>query len=268
MSIVVKFKKALWQSINLKISKAMTNQALSLCRKFKVQDLSSRQKKEIKKMWGEWPTRMGYLYGDYRLFLHLKKWDINYIPVGLYNPFLLRCLNPREYNSYQDKSMMWKNFSTVPQPRTIIKTISGVLYDEDNNILYDNPTTLLQKGVDYIIKPTDDTGGGKGVCKFTFCEPIESIEKMISSYKNNYLIQECVKQSRCTAELNPDSLNTLRITTLYINGKFSVQSKTIRCGKPGGYLDNVGSGGYIIAIDDEGYLSQQGYCKDGAVNDT
>ena len=65
----------------------------------------------------------------------------------------------------------------------------------------------------------------------------DSIKEVISSYNGDYVIQEVLKQSNITSKFNPTSLNTFRISTLLLNGEFSVLTAMLRFGKEGSIVD-------------------------------
>lgn len=55
------------------------------------------------------------------------------------------------------------------------------------------------------------------------------------------------------AIFNPSSLNTIRITTLLMNGNCSLLSKMLRHGGPGMIVDNMTSGGFGVGIKDDAH---------------
>lgn len=55
----------------------------------------------------------------------------------------------------------------------------------------------------------------------------------------------------------------MRITTLLLNGNVSICSAAIRCGKAGSLVDNVGAGGAIIGIRENGALHPYGFNHEG-----
>lgn len=70
----------------------------------------------------------------------------------------------------------------------------------------------------------------------------------------NYIVQGVVEQHPALKAFNPTSLNTMRITSLYLNGKVSIISSIFRFGSPGSVVDNTGAGGFVCGITKEGML--------------
>lgn len=146
-------------------------------------------------------------------------------------------------------------------PKIIIVCINGVLYDSEMNILSVSEALNLLKTTDKcIIKPTSFSGCGSGI-KVVKTESIEKniVERYIIEYKENFVVQQLVKQSTQMSKLSKNSLNTFRISTLYINGRFSVCSVTCRCGMGDSYLDNVAAGNVIVGVQMNGQFMKYAY---------
>ena len=69
--------------------------------------------------------------------------------------------------------------------------------------------------------------------------------------------------SYATAYFNQSSLNTFRISTLLLNGKFSVCTSMMRFGSSGSVVDNVGAGGGCVGVNNDGSLMPFGFNKAG-----
>ena len=90
-------------------------------------------------------------------------------------------------------------------------------------------------------------------------ERVAKVSSILESRKRDFVIQECVEQNVDMARFNPSSINTFRITTLYLNGVFSVLSIILRFGKQGMTVDNWGSGGILVGVGNDGQLYDKGY---------
>ena len=77
--------------------------------------------------------------------------------------------------------------------------------------------------------------------------------------KGDFVVQQFISQHSSFARFNTSSLNTLRVTSLYLNGKFSTLSIALRMGQPGMAIDNWGGGGLIVGVNVDGSLFEKGY---------
>ena len=91
---------------------------------------------------------------------------------------------------------------------------------------------------------------------------IKNVNGQYFNDKTDFIIQEVIQQSAETAIFNPSSLNTIRISSLNMNGKTSVVSAIFRCGQGKVDVDNGGAGGLMIGLDDEGFLREYAYDAD------
>lgn len=103
-----------------------------------------------------------------------------------------------------------------------------------------------------VIKPTD-SWCGNGVQK---CEVPAGVEdkrilfkKLINSY-SNFLAEECFQQHERIAQLNPDTVNTLRVISIVdLKGEIHIPFASIRIGRKGAVVDNFCAGGMAASID-------------------
>ena len=102
--------------------------------------------------------------------------------------------------------------------------------------------------------------GGKGV-KFLSNPTRDELNDYFDKLEEeNLIFQETVKQSEETAKLHPDSLNTIRIMTLIIDGEVKVLPWcAFRMGIGKSKVDNASFGGIYCKIEDDGTLSNFAY---------
>ena len=174
------------------------------------------------------------------------------------NVLLSKVLNPPSAaNTLSEKILFPLLFPIVKQPRIIIgyyhhSYISGDFTPISSNLAIE---TILNYGKPIIIKPSIDSHGGNNVTIFKDYDE-ETLRKIFTTYqKKNFIIQEVIEQSAEMAIFNPSSLNTIRITTLLMNGKCSLLSKMLRHGGPGMIVDNMTSGGFGVGIKDDGSIT-------------
>lgn len=96
-----------------------------------------------------------------------------------------------------------------------------------------------------------DGDGGKGVNKFTV-SLIDDLDALYTELIKNrmYIIEETVKQHETMAALNPSSINTIRVYTVFNkeSRKIYAPFAFVRIGR-GGFVDNYHSGGMTSKVD-------------------
>ena len=186
--------------------------------------------------------------------------------------FILRRTNP--YNqviSLENKALYDVYFPQIPFPKSYLKCINGVLW-ADNHIIgrggYIGSGYLLERGIlSFVIKPTVETGCGKGVRLINLAAEDDKrafLSGLLDSFGENFIVQEIIKQHPDVMRLNPASVNSCRITSVFINGCFSYSS-IIKFGKQNSNIDNWQSG-YLGGIEENGNL--KGVAYDSQLNKT
>lgn len=90
-------------------------------------------------------------------------------------------------------------------------------------------------------------------------ERFKLIENAISQRKADFVIQEYLYESDELKQFNPSSVNTIRIQSLYLNGKWSAVTVILRFGGEGSEVDNACSGGFAVGIHADGRLYEYGF---------
>lgn len=202
----------------------------------------------------------------YRVFKMYGGFDVNYVPESYAYPYILRSLNPtQDYQSLTHKGMIDIIFSDLPRPKTIARKIGGGNLSINNDIC--RHRDLLDVIAEYdkplIIKPAKDSSCGRGVSIIQPDSSIEDIRKSLNDYEDDYVIQEFVAQSEFTEKFNPSSLNTFRVTTLFINNRISKCYVFFKAPDKGRVVDNLSDGGLLIGVDEDGNLRDVGYNNKG-----
>ncbi len=170
-----------------------------------------------------------------------------YVPDDLFFVNIANKLVPRERISfYTDKNCYDKLNVPCKFPNTLGRVISGAFLSDDYEL---SDPIKLGTYKEVIIKPSIDSGSGKGVIFLSGNDAVSFIKKTLTETPHmEYIIQEPVQQLLGTKALAPDSINTLRIMTMNINGSPSVLSTAIRMGRKGSRLDNVTGGGMYCGV--------------------
>ncbi len=214
--------------------------------------LNTKEKELLKKQWSDLEPNIYFeWYAFYKAF---DLFDPKLVALDIYYYDIIDRLNPQNirYPAY-NKLYYPIYFSSIKQPKTLLRRTHGIYFDENNNII--ELSDVKKKYNDLkvcFIKPTKDSYGGRGVKKI---DPSSfSFEQLEKEYPSDFLIQEALRQSKKTAIFNPDSVNTFRISTLYLNGCVTCCSTYLKFGQKGSFVDNLTSNGYAVGIDPDGHF--------------
>ena len=225
-------------------------------------ELTENEKNEIKKKWGKFIKNLELGYPGFQVYKSLYGFDPNYLPFSYFFPWMLRILNPIEYSHiFSNKGLMCSIFSDIKQPELVAKKVNGLIFINKNEVISEDELIdkLSRKGYDMIIKKSTDSCCGRNIAIIKNGLEITEINSIIAAFDGDYVIQKIVKQSSETAVFNPSSLNTMRISTMLLNGRFSLCTAMIRFGLPNSIVDNVGAGGCCVGINDDGTFMNFGF---------
>lgn len=117
-----------------------------------------------------------------------------------------------------------------------------------------------------VIKPTDSwCGHGVQKCEIPAGEKEkrELFETLVKAY-TTFLAEECFQQHEQIAQLNPDTVNTLRVISIADpEGEIHIPFASIRIGRKGAVVDNFCAGGMAASIDPQSGMIISG-AYDGA----
>lgn len=201
-------------------------------------------------------------YSDYRVFKKLVGFDARYVPDDIQIPYIIKSLNPPAHIlALEHKGLYPILYKGMRLPKTLVVCVNGTLFNADMDIVSVLEAISILKATDKaIVKPTSFSGCGSGI-EIIATEKVAAnvLTEYMSTYKGNFIIQELVKQSTQMSKLSKNSLNTFRVSTLFINGKFSVCSVTCRCGMGDSYLDNVAAGNVMVGVHLDGRFTKYAY---------
>lgn len=107
---------------------------------------------------------------------------------------------------------------------------------------------FVKKHKKFFVKPIGGTGGAGATILEYDGENLNKLFKYVRKHK--VIVEEIVKQDKEFASFNKDTLNTIRLYTLYpLNGKPYVTMANARFGRAGNAVDNFHSGGVSAGID-------------------
>ncbi len=214
-------------------------------------------------VFGDTPTTKSF-----EAYTRFMNEDINTVPNDIARNYIEPILTPEEFQPfYNDKNSLGLIISPEWLPRTLFRSVNGLLYDGEYNAINKEEFNKLFYGVERIIvKPSRDMGG-HGVslfikrddgCFYDNENNKISLNFLLERYDRNFLIQECLNQSAYMKQFNPTSVNTLRIATYrdVNNGEIHILGAVLRIGGKGAFIDNACSGGSFVSVDDNGCLGK------------
>lgn len=216
-------------------------------------ELTAEEKKLFDKLWKGCGTESAEFYKAF-----CGKFDEKYVPNDYYD-FAEHVLNLRWSAFFLQHKCCLKYIIPVEnRPRTIVQKIDGHFVHEDNiEISFQEAKDLLKKKGTFICKKAMGTGGGKGVQRICLAEekdPDGFLDQLMKPA--DLIFQDVIIQHDFMAGFNEDSVNTIRLLTLNINGRCTVLSSFLRMGAKGSFVDNLSTGGGVLV----------GLSQDGAVN--
>lgn len=226
--------------------------------------LSNDEKEEIFKVWG---MKDEQLYKEFEIFKFFGGFDVRYLTHYVYLPSLAHKLNNYKYTRLlEHKSLLGRLCnSTLKFPKCLVRVLDGEYYnDKMCQISKEEAVNEIAEVGVIIVKDSTESSGGRSIEKIDIGSLDKTsrearIQQIFEERKYDFVIQECIKQHSSMARFNPTSINTLRVTSLYLNGKFTALSTTLRFGKKGSIVDNLGAGGVIVGVNHDGHLKDYGY---------
>lgn len=263
MKLINNIKKKLHNNRFYANSEGLALEEFQCAQQLSLSELSTSEMRKINDKWGMHIFRPAIGYPVFTIYKHYYGFNSEYVPMSFAFPWLLRVLTRVDYaRVFVNKGMTYNFFYNVNQPKLVGRVVNNCFFLEksvvDKHSFIENVRDCSN---DMIVKLSTGSCGGHSIKFLPSKSTIEDITNVIDSYNGDFLIQEKVKQHPFTKQFNPTSLNTFRITTLLLNGKFSLLTAMLRFGNSGSVVDNIGSGGGCVGVNDDGSLMEFGYNK-------
>lgn len=243
--------------------------------------LMKREMKALQKYWGCYPFQ--YIrYGMYKKSCTMSLDEMkDFIP----NYFAYYLFFPKFYKDYgiitEDKELTCRVLDAykVNQPVLLLQYKNGIFYNRSKDIITDDEAgKIIQADTaeKLFLKPTQGLGG-RGIIVFNKKEgfvdkennllTVELIRKIIGE-KEDYILQEGLRQHQELNTIYPDSVNTFRIMTSLEKGRTKILFTMLRMGQGGNQLDNASQAGLVCRIDPQtGAFDSRGYSSLGKTMD-
>lgn len=214
---------------------------------------------------------------SYRLFSHYMGNVPYIIPEDIGQSYLEHYLDPVRFCDFYNDKNLYPQYMNLKGhlPKTIARRISGgQMLDEEYKPLKQLPTELPYEAL--ILKPSVDTGSGKGVMRFAkssdgyYSDNVKLTDDFLMQYSQDFILQEAVRQHAFFMNLNETSVNTMRLC-LYRSVKTEeviLTGGVVRVGHKGAYVDNAHMGGrYVGILAENGELMKTTFDQDGRKKD-
>lgn len=203
------------------------------------------------------------------------KFDETIFPASVYLSEFERYLddNWKHYrNALTDKNFMalLGPAMGVRVPTTIISKVKGLWRDRNYHLISEAAAYEELNDLGKVfLKDTFLTYGGRSCRVVDFHNGVDlisgkSAKEIIQSMSNDIAIQECIKTSETLSRLNPGTVNTFRIMTYNWKGKIEPLPVAARMGCSDMVVDNLHSGGLIIAVDNDGTFHEKAINMDSS----
>ena len=159
----------------------------------------------------------------------------NIVTAGVSNAYVKKFCDADHRDLLDDKFKMYTLFSEFLSRKSVF--VSGEKDKEE----FDKLASGLSE---IIVKPALETGGGRGVKKFTSQEEAWQYALSIAPA----IAEEVIVQHPKMSSLNPSSINTLRPISFFKDGHVYFLDIYIRIGA-GGLVDNFCDGGMVAPVD-------------------
>lgn len=227
--------------------------------------LTKLEKREIADLFHRW---FNIRYSAHLFYKEkLGYFDKNFIPNGVHSAKIDRYFNDWNKASIIDNKCYYPTiFSGINMPKMVAYRLGGYWYNQDNSLInYSEFITIVAEYKELFFKRAADSWGGLGVHYYNKeNESIAELEKCISQMPGDIVVQECIHQGASTAQLNPSSVNTIRIMSmLRKDGSVKILSSILRMGVGDSKVDNASSGGISVGIKENGQLKNVAYSNTG-----
>jgi len=161
-----------------------------------------------------------------------------------YSQYLFKTLNDKEYiDLFNDKLQFNK----------IFKNLLGRDFLDMHDTSFEEFASFCKGKKRIFVKPADSCSGIGIYKNIDLDDDLEKIYQFI--IENNLYVEDSIVQNKMMAKLHPNSINTIRITTLLDkNDEAHIMYALLRIGTDGKSVDNVGSGGIYTVLSDKGEI--------------
>lgn len=228
--------------------------------------LTPAQKQDILSFWSQYRDVKHELhwFEFYNTNCENKELLKYYIPDNIYyaevDTFFT---DARRCEALDDKNLYDLYFHDIKRPTTIIRKIDGEVFDKNYQLIsFDQALELCTQAQQVVGKKATNSCGGHGVHFFDLTTTAEDFKEWLKQ-TDNVTVQEVIQQHDTLNSIHAKSINTIRMMSMFLDGKTIILSSLLRMGAGGSRVDNGSSGGVFCGIDENGCLRETGYYTNG-----
>lgn len=194
--------------------------------------------------------------------------DVRYVPEDMFHCYIEPRFNRMQFaRAYSDKSAHSLIFPDINRPEVLFKCVNGRLVDDRFETLSRAEAIARCRGQEIVVlKPAIESGGGRSI-RFVEAAPDADFEgdmsRAMDALRDNYVVQKRIQQHPDIARFHPESVNTIRIMTLMMDGQPHALNAILRMGQNQARLDNKHSGGISVGIRPDGTLCEIAFDVEG-----
>lgn len=208
--------------------------------------LTSQEKREIDDYWAQFGVKFRN-YDFHQMFYGITGIkDPRFIPELFADLVLYPYYNDMSrIVGYQDKNMFTTFVPGMRFPKAICSRMNGYYHDASGHYCGDTLTDeqiaamyqniVAENNHSIILKKTSMTCAGRGVKKYEIHSEQELRTVIAEQGPDDFVIQFAIHQHPFFAQLNPDSVNIIRINTWRNGDQVHVFAPCIRYGLPGSF---------------------------------
>ncbi|NLA95660.1 MAG: hypothetical protein GX838_02285 [Clostridiaceae bacterium] len=226
--------------------------------------ISREQKQAIQSYWRRYTKKNRPLFQALYACMH-GAFDVRYLPDDLYLTRMIGYLNDRDYAVLTNKCLQPLLFN-CRQPETVFMRIKGSFYNADYQLISrEEAIRLFLECGEAVVKPATRTHSGKGIQFYAAVNAAELSDFLDTHFGQipSYIVQKIVKQHTALAAIHESSVNCLRVMTLLIDGQAVALSTVLKMGAGGSQVDNLGFGGIVCGVREDGRLREVAFSANG-----
>lgn len=189
--------------------------------------------------------------------LLFKITEIDFYELALYKKSLIKCskyfvgrFEIKFVDHFDELKKRWKWNDKLFIYREMRQFVNRD-YLSTKDMTFKEFRSFCNKHFEFIVKPVGESCG-IGVKKIRVSE--NDLTFLYEDFKKqDFIVEEVVKECDYLSKICPASLNTIRVFTVRIKDKIHFIGSCLRIGNGRDAIDNYSSGGYVVALDDNGH---------------
>ena len=217
------------------LANAMEKEAIEFLSRTHIRIPEEVYEREILPYWERYGLRPKKLWFD--LYCERDgRIDSRMTPDDLYYLDILPYLNNLQFPGATDKCYYDRVLQKVRQIKPLVRRIAGEFYDGEMNLITEQEALgiCMDSSENLFIKPSVYTCYGHGITRVGKKEKSEDqLKDIFELTGNNFVVQEEIRQHAVLSGLCPGVVNTIRVMSLFIEGKVTITTTILRIGAPG-----------------------------------